>query len=104
MALNLENTRVGVIIFGDDTKIKQGDLATTKGKLVSVSVGDEILGRVVDALGEPIDGKMKIESKKIFNIERKAPGVITRKSVTRPLLTGYKIVDSMLLLDVDNEN
>ena len=96
MALNLEKNKVGVIVFGDDTKIKQGNKATIKNRLVSIKVGKELLGRVVDGLGNPIDGKKTLHLEKEMNIERKAPGVITRKSVTRPLLTGYKIVDSML--------
>jgi F-type H+-transporting ATPase subunit alpha len=97
MALNLETDKVGCIIFGDDNEIQQDDQVIALNRLVDIQVGEELLGRVVDGLGLAIDGKIDfpatLERK---NAERKAPGVITRKSVSEPLLTGYKIVDSML--------
>jgi F-type H+-transporting ATPase subunit alpha len=97
MALNLEKDRVGCIIFGDDQEIKQDDQVVALNRLVDVAVGDELLGRVVDGLGILIDGKEDItHNLQRKNVERKAPGVITRKTVTEPMLTGYKIVDSML--------
>lgn len=103
MALNLESQQVGCIIFGDDTSIRQGDAVQALNLLVNTPVGHELLGRVVDGLGTFIDGK-GIPSHKLKrkNVERKAPGVITRKSVTEPLLTGYKIVDSLLPMVEDS--
>jgi len=96
MALNLEADQVGVIVFGDDQEITQDDSVLALGRLVDVGVGDELLGRVVDALGTLIDGGVDLKLATRLNIERKAPGVITRESVSEPLLTGYKIVDSLL--------
>jgi len=97
MALNLEKDRVGCIVFGDDQEIKQDGEVVALNRLVDVAVGYELLGRVVDGLGILIDGKGDItETLERKNVERKAPGVITRKTVTEPMLTGYKIVDSML--------
>jgi len=97
MALNLEKEYVGTIIFGDDSSIKQGDEVKALGRLVQVSTGEKYLGHVLDGLGQIIDDSPIIEAEvDLKNIERKAPGVITRLSVTEPLLTGYKVIDSML--------
>ena len=96
MVLNLEKSLVGVILFGEDSSVKEGDIAKTTGQLVQIPVGLETRGRVLNALGAPIDGKGEIFSNVKLNIERKAPGVISRQSVTTPLLTGYKVVDTML--------
>jgi len=98
MALNLEKDYIGAVIFGDDFKIKQGQLVTRTGQLVSVSVGNGLLGRVVDALGNPIDGlgNFNPPANKIMRVERKAPGIITRKSVHEPLQTGIKAIDALL--------
>jgi proton translocating ATP synthase F1 alpha subunit len=96
MTLNLEKDQVGCIIFGDDTAITQGAYVIGLKELVSVNVGYELLGRVLDGLGNSIDGGDYLLLSHKKKVERKAPGVITRKSVTEPMLTGYKIVDSML--------
>jgi len=96
MALNLEVDRVGCIIFGDDSTVQQDDYVGGYDFLVKTRVGPHLLGRVVDAIGEPIDGKNNYPCPLFSNIERKAPGVITRESVTEPMLTGYKIVDCLL--------
>ncbi len=96
MALNLEEDNVGVVIFGSDQNIKEGDTVRRTDKIVSVPVGKELLGRVVDALGEPIDGKGKIAAKEYRVSEVKAPGIITRRSVYEPMQTGLKIVDSLV--------
>jgi F-type H+-transporting ATPase subunit alpha len=96
MALNLETEQVGCIIFGDDTSVQQDDSVRALKTLVKTPVGFELLGRVVDGIGNLIDGGDNLNSPDTLNVERKAPGVITRESVTEPMLTGYKIVDSML--------
>ena len=96
MALNLEVDNVGVVIFGSDAEIKEGDTVKRTGAIVEVPVGKELLGRVVDALGNPIDGKGPIKTTLTAPIERVAPGVIYRKSVSQPVQTGYKAVDSMV--------
>ena len=96
MILNLEEEMVGVVILGNDENIKEGQTVKRTGQIVEVKVGDAMLGRVVNALGEPIDGEGPIESDKYRPIERVAPGVMTRKSVHEPLMTGLKIVDSMI--------
>ena len=96
MALNLEEDNVGVVIFGSDQQIKEGDTVKRTDKIVSVPVGKELLGRVVDALGEPIDGKGPIKVKEFSYSEVKAPGIIPRKSVHEPMQTGLKIVDSLI--------
>ena len=96
MALNLEEDNVGVVIFGSDQEIKEGDVVKRTDKIVSVPVGKELLGRVVDALGEPIDGKGPIKAKEYSNSEVKAPGIIPRKSVHEPVQTGLKIIDSLI--------
>lgn len=96
LALNLEEDNVGVIIFGDWTKIKEGDKVETTGKILQVPVGDELVGRVVDALGKPLDGKGAISSKTSYPAEKIAPGVIFRQGVNTPLQTGLKAIDSMI--------
>lgn len=96
MALNLEEDNVGVVIFGADQKVKEGDMVKRTDQIVSVPVGKELLGRVVDALGEPIDGKGSIKAKEHSRSEVKAPGIIPRRSVHEPMQTGLKIVDSLI--------
>ena len=96
MVLNLEEDNVGVVLLGDQKSINEGDTVKTTGRVVEVPVGDCMLGRVVNALGQPIDGKGPIEATKFRQIERVAPGVITRKSVNTPLQTGIKAIDSMI--------
>ena len=96
MALNLENDNVGVVIFGDDRKIKEGDTIKRTNAIVDVPVGKELLGRVVDGLGNPIDGKGNISSKDRKRVEVKAPGIIPRQSVSEPMQTGLKSIDSLI--------
>ena len=96
MALNLEENSVAIVILGSDQGIKEGDTVKRTGKVVSVPVGDEMIGRVLNALGEPIDGKGSITAKEYRPIESKAPGIIERKSVSVPLQTGIKAIDSMI--------
>lgn len=95
LALNLEEDNVGVAIMGDDTHIKEGDLVKRTGRIAEVPVGEAVLGRVVTTTGEPIDGKGPIEGAETQRIEMVAPGVIARKSVHEPLITGLKAIDSM---------
>jgi len=96
MALNLEADNVGVVIFGSDAEIKEGDTVKRTGTIVDVPVGKGLLGRVVDGLGNPIDGKGPIKADKRMRVEVKAPGIIPRKSVHEPMATGLKAVDSMI--------
>jgi len=96
MALNLESDNVGVVIFGSDQTIGEGNLVKRTGKIVSVPVGKELLGRVVDGLGNAIDGKGEIKSKETRFAEIKAPGIIARKSVHEPVQTGLKAIDSLI--------
>lgn len=96
MVMNLEDEQVGVVLMGENNDIKEGDLVKRTGHIVEVPVGDALVGRVVNALGQPIDGKGEIESSKTRPVERVAPGVMTRKSVSVPLQTGLKIIDSMI--------
>ena len=96
MVLNLEEDNVGAVLLGDATNIEEGDIVKTIGTVVEVPVGDEMIGRVVNALGQPIDGKGPISSRKFRKIERVASGVIDRKSVDTPLQTGIKAIDSMV--------
>ena len=96
MALNLENDNVGVVLFGGDSAIKEGDTVKRTKTIVDVPVGKSLLGRVVDALGNPIDGKGNIESEMRSRIEVKAPGIIPRKSVSEPMQTGLKAIDSLI--------
>ena len=96
MALNLERDFVGAVMLGSDAGVKEGSTVKRTGRIVSVPVGDDMLGRVVNALGQPIDGKGAILTKESMPIERIAPGIITRKSVHKPLQTGIKAIDSMI--------
>ncbi|MBV1819229.1 F0F1 ATP synthase subunit alpha [Anaerosalibacter bizertensis] len=95
MALNLEEDNVGCVLLGSDKDIKEGDTVKRTGRIMEVPVGDVMVGRVVNALGQPIDGKGPINATKFRPVERIAPGVITRKSVSEPLQTGIKSIDSM---------
>jgi F-type H+-transporting ATPase subunit alpha len=97
MALNLENDNVGVVIFGEDSKIKEGDIVKRTGKIVDVAVGKSLLGRVLDGLGNPIDGKGPLDPKsERKRVDVKAPGIISRKSVNEPMQTGLKAIDSLI--------
>jgi len=96
MALNLESDNVGVVIFGDDRGIKEGDTVKRTGNIVDAPVGRELLGRVVDALGNPIDGKGEIKSAERSVVDVRAPGIIPRKSVHEPVQTGLKAIDSLV--------
>ena len=96
MALNLEDDNVGLVLFGESSLVKEGDLAKRTGKVVEVPVGDAMLGRVVNPLGQPIDGKGNIDTEESLAIERKALGVMARSPVKQPLQTGIKAVDSMI--------
>ncbi|CAO1422056.1 unnamed protein product [Diamesa hyperborea] len=96
MALNLEPDNVGVVVFGNDKLIRQGDIVKRTGAIVDVPVGDELLGRVVDALGNAIDGKGEIKTGQRFRVGVKAPGIIPRVSVREPMQTGIKAVDSLV--------
>ena len=96
MVLNLEEDNVGAVLLGDSRNINEGDTVKTTGRVVEVPVGDAMLGRVVNALGQPIDGKGPVNTEKFRQIERVASGVITRKSVDTPLQTGIKAIDAMV--------
>ena len=96
MALNLETDNVGIVIFGDDREIKEGDTVKRTGSIVDVPVGKELLGRVVDPLGNPIDGKGPIEAMQRGRVEVKAPGIMPRKGVHEPMQTGLKAIDSLI--------
>jgi F-type H+/Na+-transporting ATPase subunit alpha len=96
MALNLETDNVGIVIFGDDRQIREGDTVSRTGAIVEVPVGPGLLGRVVDALGNPIDGKGPIEAAETRRVEVKAPGIIPRKSVHEPMQTGLKAIDALI--------
>ncbi len=96
MALNLEEDEVGVVLLGEASHLKEGDEAKTTGKLLSVPVGKELLGRAVDALGRPVDGKGPIAAKENYPVERIAPGILPRKSVDQPIQTGIMAVDAMI--------
>ena len=96
MALNLEEDNVGVVILGSDMEIKEGDIVKPTGRVVEVPVGNELIGRVVNALGQPIDGKGPTKAKVLRPVEFPAPGVLQRKSVNKPLQTGIKAIDSMI--------
>ena len=96
MALNLEPDNVGVVVFGNDKLIKEGDVVKRTGAIVDVPVGEGMLGRVVDALGNPIDGKGPLDDVKRARVGIKAPGIIPRTSVNEPMLTGIKAVDSLV--------
>ena len=96
MAMNLEEKNVGAVIIGADRGIKEGDIVRPTGRVAEVPVGEELLGRVVNPLGEPIDGKGPVETDKTRPIESPAPGVLQRKSVHQPLQTGIKAIDAMI--------
>src|ERR1044071_9419971 len=96
IALNLEEESVGAVLLGRSTEIKEGDTVKRTGRIISVPVGDEMLGRVVNALGQPIDGKGPIATKQFAPIERLAPGVVDRQSVKEPMQTGLKAIDAMV--------
>src|SRR6476660_1647653 len=96
IALNLEEDSVGAVLLGEFSDIKEGDIVKRTGRIISVPVGDERLGRVVNALGQPIDGKGPISTKQFSPIERLAPGVVDRQSVKEPLQTGLKAIDAMV--------
>ena len=96
MALNLESDNVGIVIFGSDRDIAEGQIVKRTGAIVDVPVGKELLGRVVDALGNPIDGKGPINAAKRARVDVKAPGIIPRKSVHEPMATGLKAVDALI--------
>ena len=96
MALNLEEDNVGVVIFGDDRDIIEGDTVKRTGAIVDVPVGAELLGRVVDGIGQPIDGGASLDALKRSRAEVKAPGIIPRESVSEPMLTGLKAVDALI--------
>src|SRR3954454_13399184 len=96
LALNLEETEVGAIILGDYTKIQEGSEVRTTGKLLQVPVGKGLLGRVVDSLGKPVDGKGPVKSDVAYPVEKIAPGIIKRKSVSQPVQTGIMAVDAMI--------
>ena len=96
LALNLEETEVGVIILGDYTQLKEGDEVRTTGKLLQVPVGKGLLGRVVNTLGEPLDGKGSVRSEVAYPVERMAPGIIWRRAVSQPVQTGIMAIDAMI--------
>jgi F-type H+-transporting ATPase subunit alpha len=96
MAINLDEDHVGCVIFGDDRGVKEGDLVNRTGKIVQVPTGKELLGRVVDALGNPIDGRGPLKTKTSANVEVIAPGIVKRKSVHEPLQTGLKAIDALV--------
>ena len=101
MALNLESDNVGVVIFGDDQAIKEGDTVKRTGSIVDVPVGKELLGRVVDGLGNPIDGKGALDKGlKRNRAEVKAPGIIPRRSVSEPVQTCLKAIDSLIPIGI----
>src|SRR6201995_3175756 len=96
IALNLEEEDVGAVLLGNASSIKEGDEVRRTGRIMSIPVGDAMIGRVVNALGEPIDGKGPIETKTFYQIERIAPGVVDRQPVKEPLQTGIKAIDAMI--------
>ena len=94
--LNLEEDNAGVIVLGEEFLVKEGDTVKRTGKIAEVPVGKEVIGRVLDGLGRPIDGKSPVEAEKYYNIERKAPGIVQRQKVNEPLYTGIKVIDSLI--------
>src|SRR4051812_9744901 len=96
IAMNLEEDQVGSVLLGDYTEIKEGDEVRRTGRIMSVPVGEALVGRVVNAIGVPIDGKGPVPSDKFFAVERIAPGVIDRQPVREPMATGLKAIDSMI--------
>ncbi len=95
LCLNLEEDNVGVAIMGDDTRIKEGDIVKRTGRIAEIPVGEAVLGRVIDAVGNPLDGKGPLNAKEFRRLEMVAPGVIARKPVTEPMFTGIKAIDAM---------
>ncbi|MBW2236724.1 MAG: F0F1 ATP synthase subunit alpha, partial [Deltaproteobacteria bacterium] len=95
MVLNLEEDNVGVALMGEAAHVREGDLVRRTGRINEVPVGEALLGRVVDALGHPIDGKGEIQTAETRRVEVKAPGIVARKSVNEPLQTGIKAIDAM---------
>src|SRR5512136_1479533 len=96
MVLNLEEDNIGAVVFGEDYKIKEGDLVKRTSRIAQVPVGEALIGRVVDALGNPIDGKGPIETTEFRNVEQTAPGVVVRQPVKEPIQTGIKAIDAMI--------
>src|SRR5216684_8123910 len=96
IAMNLEEDQVGAVLLGEYTEIKEGDTVKRTGRIMSVPVGDAMIGRVVNALGQPIDDKGPIDTDKFLPVERLAPGVIDRQSVREPMATGIKAIDTMI--------
>ncbi|MBN2340903.1 MAG: F0F1 ATP synthase subunit alpha [Deltaproteobacteria bacterium] len=96
MVLNLEEDNVGIVLFGEDTELREGDIVKRTGRIADTPVGEELLGRVVNALGQPVDGKGPLNAKQNSRIEIKAPGIVQRQPVKEPLQTGLKSVDSMI--------
>src|SRR5580692_10100735 len=96
LALNLEETEVGVIILGDYTQLQEGDEVRTTGKLLQVPVGKGLLGRVVNTLGEPVDGKGSVKSEVTYPVEKMAPGILRRRPVSQPVQTGIMPIDAMI--------
>src|SRR5512137_68217 len=96
MALNLEEDSVGAVLFGEDKNVREGDIVKRTGKVMEVPVGDELKGRVVNAIGQPIDGKGPINCKQMRRVEVVAPGIIKRKPVHEPLQTGITAIDAMI--------
>src|SRR3989339_2027864 len=96
VALNLEEETVGAMILGDYKKIKEGDTVKRTGRILSVPVGEQMVGRVVNALGQAIDGKGEIKTKTFYPVEKIAPGVMTREGVRQPVQTGIKAIDAMI--------
>src|SRR3954454_1566043 len=96
LALNLEETEIGAILLGDNTLVMEGDEVKTTGKLLQVPVGKAMLGRVVNTLGQPLDGKGPIKTESFYPLEKIAPGVIKRKAVSQPVQTGIMAIDAMI--------
>src|SRR3989344_7527794 len=96
VALNLEEETVGAVILGEYSHIKEGDVVKRTGRILSVPVGEELIGRVVNSLGQPVDGGAELKTKKFYPIEKIAPGVMTREPVTQPVQTGIKAIDAMI--------
>lgn len=96
MALNLEDSNVGIVVLGNDRDIMEGDTVKRTGAIVDVPIGDELLGRVLDALGNPIDGEGPIRTENRRKVELKAPGIIPRQGVCEPMQTGIKSVDALV--------
>ena len=104
MALNLEEDNVGLVLFGESSLVKEGDLAKRTERIVEIPVGEEMLGRIVNPLGQPVDGKGEIKTDQSLPVERKALGVLQRQPVKEPLQTGLKSIDSMIPIGRGNVN